>query len=233
MKKLICILLSLILAMGILTGCDAGATNDPEETPKESGSQTSAETPKESDTAAQTPAESDSVKNEAAFVHPYPLIRVVDDEMKEIEEAWLDVENNGLKEFKESIFVNHIKHVIGKPFEWYGPNAVDFESARYYGYAGDYQLIYVYLGRNQLSSAVSFTQIADHSIASCMLFVIFAYKDGKFETLDQAYKDGKISNNDIETMIVLHYKYERHILTDIYGSDQESIFPENWVFSDQ
>ena len=228
MKKLICILLSLILSVGILTGCDINATNDPEETPKESGSQTPAESPDEA-------PDGSNEKEKETFEIPYVGKKLKDSVKEEIEKAWLDTENNGL-DLTDS-FGNQVD---GSPFTWYDPNVEIryddlgrpsninsfWEMVRYYGTVfgldtKEYHVIYVpvYITYD-IEPVAPYLEVGDITIY-CYLhgFDILLYNDGKFITINQAYKDGIITATNVTNIAVIQYRFEDQLYIKVAGKE--------------
>lgn len=114
--------------------------------------------------------------------------QLTEEKKKEIDDAWSAVEG----------------HPMGT---WFDPEN-DQDGIRYYGTYDDYDIIFMQTFLNAFSGK----EIAGQAFRCQTSFVIYAYKDGAFLLLEDAYDDGLISADAIKTIADLHREYQNQFV---------------------
>ena len=104
----------------------------------------------------------------------------------------------------------------GEPLEWWDFENGQYEGARYYGTFNGYIIFFVE------HPSIGATIDADRGVGDFIFyhsgnFQIYAYKSGEFYTLEEAYRNGLLSDNQIEKIYNIHWhKYQKQVVPDYY-----------------
>ena len=116
---------------------------------------------------------------------------------QEINAAWMEKENEKLV--------------------WCDLDEVQYYGVRYYGDFNGYTIIFKYYTSTLTSDGLRV--IAGYEFRHPQQFQIYAYKDGEFHTLGDAYQNGWLTDGQIEEIYNVHwYEYEKEINPSFYAN---------------
>ena len=93
----------------------------------------------------------------------------------------------------------------GVELRWWDFENEDYARARYYGKINGYQIIFS--ERVSMVGANHHVFVGDYTFAHTEYFDIFAYKNGEFYTIAQAYEKGWLKERHIKEIYDIHCTY--------------------------
>lgn len=118
-----------------------------------------------------------------------------DKQKQEIEEDWFKIE--------------------GKPIEWWDFENEQYEGARYYGRYNGYHIIF--MESISMTGDEGMRPVGEFLFHHPDNFQIYAYKNGKFYSLSEAYEKGLLKEKQIQEIYDTHWhKYQKQVYPVFY-----------------